>query len=86
MTTGTVKWFSATKACGYVKPDDGEEHLFFQYTTILATGSCTLAEGQRVEFELTKGPKGIQAVNVRPIDYPCLMAGSIYRYASATGS
>ena len=68
MTTGTVKWFSDTKAFGYIKPDDSEEHLFFQYTTILATGSCTFTEGQRVEFEVTEGPKGLQAVNVRPIE------------------
>ena len=68
MPEGTVKWFSDTKAFGYIKPDDSEGHLFFQYTTLLATGSCTFTEGQRVEFELKEGPKGFQAVNVRSID------------------
>jgi CspA family cold shock protein len=68
MATGQVKWFKDAEGFGYIKPDDSDEHLFFRCTAIVATALPTLTEGQRVEFDVEEGPKGLQAVNVRPID------------------
>ena len=66
MPTGTVKWFDAAKGYGFITPDDGRGDLFVHFSAISDTGGYrTLDEGQRVEFEVTQGPKGDQADNVR---------------------
>jgi len=67
MATGTVKWFNDAKGFGFITQDGGGEDVFCHHTAINADGFRTLAEGQKVEFEVTKGPKGLQAQNVRPL-------------------
>jgi CspA family cold shock protein len=67
MAVGTVKWFNATKGYGFITPDGGGEDLFVHQTEIQMSGYRELAEGQRVEFEVTPGKKGMQASSVRPV-------------------
>lgn len=67
MATGTVKWFNDAKGFGFISQDNGGDDVFCHYSAIQADGFRTLAEGQRVEFDVSKGPKGLQASNVRPI-------------------
>jgi len=66
MPTGTVKWFAADKGFGFIAPDDAGPDVFAHYSAIQAKGYRSLEEGQRVEFEITEGPKGPQATNIRP--------------------
>ena len=66
MATGTVKWFNNTKGYGFIAPDDGGEDVFVHHTAIKMEGYRKLVEGQKVEFEVTTGPKGLQAQNVQP--------------------
>jgi CspA family cold shock protein len=66
MTQGTVKWFSDEKGFGFISREDGDD-VFVHHTGIIAEGFRTLKEGQRVEFEVTQGPKGAQATNVRAV-------------------
>jgi len=63
MAKGTVKWFNDQKGFGFITPEDGAD-VFVHHTAIQSDGFKTLAEGQAVEFEVTKGPKGNQAQNV----------------------
>ncbi len=63
MATGTVKWFSAEKGYGFISREGGSD-LFVHYSAINGSGYRTLEEGQAVEFEVTRGPKGDQAQNV----------------------
>ena len=63
VATGTVKWFSAEKGYGFISREGGSD-LFVHYSAINGAGYRTLEEGQAVEFEVTKGPKGDQAQNV----------------------
>lgn len=65
--TGTVKWFNDGKGFGFITPDDGSADLFAHYSEIKGTGFKTLAETQRVEFEVVQGPKGLQASNIRSV-------------------
>jgi cold shock protein len=65
--TGTVKWFDEGKGFGFIAPDGGGKDLFAHHSEIKATGFRTLAEAQRVEFEVIAGKKGPQASNIRPI-------------------
>jgi CspA family cold shock protein len=65
MPQGTVKWFNDTKAFGFIAPDEGDD--VFVHVTGLAEGVTTIKEEQRVEFEVTQGRKGLQAVDVKPI-------------------
>lgn len=65
MTTGTVKWFSNAKGYGFISPDDGKEDVFAHFSAISMEGYKTLKEGQKVEFEVNRGPKGLQASNIR---------------------
>ncbi len=67
MATGTVKWFNDAKGFGFITQDGGGDDVFCHHTAIQAEGFRTLAEGQKVEFDVTKGPKGLQAANVRPV-------------------
>jgi CspA family cold shock protein len=67
MATGTVKWFNDAKGFGFIQQEGGGEDVFVHHTAIQAEGFRTLTEGQRVEFEVKKGPKGLQAANVRPM-------------------
>jgi CspA family cold shock protein len=65
--TGTVKWFNEGKGYGFIAPDNGGKDLFAHFKEIQGTGFKTLAENQRVEFEVTQGQKGPQASRIRPI-------------------
>ena len=60
---GTVKWFNASKGFGFIQRQSGED-VFVHFSAIQAEGYRTLNEGQAVEFEVTTGPKGLQAANV----------------------
>ena len=64
-TTGTVKWFNDAKGFGFITPEDGQKDCFVHHSAIQAQGFKSLAEGDKVEFEVTRGPKGLQAANVR---------------------
>lgn len=64
MAQGTVKWFNDAKGFGFITPDDGNEDCFVHHSSITMEGFRTLAEGERVEFEIKQGPKGLQAANV----------------------
>jgi CspA family cold shock protein len=65
MATGIVKWFNDSKGYGFITPDDGGEDLFVHFSGILVDGYKTLKEGQKVSFEITQGPKGKQAANIK---------------------
>jgi CspA family cold shock protein len=65
MATGTVKWFNDAKGFGFLTPDDGGEDLFVHFSGINMPGFKTLAEGQRVSFDVIEGPKGKQAANIQ---------------------
>ena len=67
MTTGVVKWFSSEKGYGFITPDDGSDDVFAHFSNIDSNGYRTLEEGQKVEFEITQGPKGPQASNITPL-------------------
>jgi CspA family cold shock protein len=64
MASGKVKWFNDAQGFGFIARDDGPD-LFVHHTAIVADGFRSLTEGQPVEFDVTEGPKGLQAVNVR---------------------
>jgi cold shock protein len=66
VTTGTVKWFNPDKGYGFISQEDGPD-VFVHFSAIQSSGFRTLEENQRVEFEVTEGPKGPQASNVRPV-------------------
>ena len=66
MATGTVKWFNAEKGYGFIAVDGGQD-VFVHYSAIQMDGYKSLEEGQRVEFEVNEGPKGLQAASVRPV-------------------
>ena len=67
MATGTVKWFIDAKGFGFITQEGGGEDLFVHHSAINTDGFRSLQEGQRVEFDVARGPKGLQAQNVRPI-------------------
>ena len=66
METGTVKWFNDAKGYGFISRQNGED-VFVHFSAIQTQGYRTLDEGSQVEFEVTKGPKGWQAENVKPL-------------------
>lgn len=63
--TGQVKWFNESKGFGFIAQDEGDD-VFVHYSAINSSGFKTLAEGQKVQFTVTQGPKGPQAENVTP--------------------
>jgi CspA family cold shock protein len=67
MTQGTVKWFNDTKGFGFISLEDDSKDVFVHHSAIEMDGFKTLAEGQRVEFEVVEGPKGPAAEKVRAI-------------------
>ena len=64
MQTGSVKWFNESKGFGFIAQDGGADDLFVHFSEIQGNGFKTLAENQRVQFEVKQGPKGLQASNV----------------------
>jgi CspA family cold shock protein len=66
MAQGQVKWFNDAKGYGFITQEGGED-VFVHYSAIQTQGFKSLAEGDRVEFEVTRGPKGLQAANVRKV-------------------
>ena len=64
MATGTVKWFNDQKGYGFITPDDGGKDVFVHHTAIQMKGFRTLEEGTKVKYEVTEGPKGLQAADV----------------------
>ena len=66
MAMGTVKWFNEAKGFGFITQEGGED-VFVHFSTIQGEGFKTLAEGEKVEFEVTRGPTGLQAANVRKV-------------------
>jgi len=64
---GTVKWFNGDKGFGFITPDDGAKDVFVHFSEIRGSGFRTLAENQRVQFEVEQGPKGRQAVGVTAV-------------------
>ena len=67
MATGTVKWFNADKGFGFISQSGGDD-VFVHFSAIQTSGYRTLDEGQKVEFDVQQGPKGLQAANVRPVN------------------
>ena len=65
MATGTVKWFNDSKGFGFISQEGGGEDLFAHFSAIQGSGFKTLTEGQSVTFDVTNGPKGKQASNIR---------------------
>ena len=66
MARGTVKWFNEAKGFGFITQEGGED-VFVHFSAIQGEGFKTLAEGEVLEFDVTRGPKGLQAANVRKV-------------------
>lgn len=66
ITTGTVKWFNESKGFGFIEQQEGPD-VFAHFSSIVGNGFKTLVEGQRVEFNLTQGARGLQAENIAAI-------------------
>ncbi len=67
MAKGVVKWFGNQKGYGFITPESSDKEVFVHYSAVQGDGYKTLAEGDKVEFDVTNGPKGEQATNVRKI-------------------
>ena len=67
MSQGTVKWFNGEKGFGFIAQENGGDDVFVHYSAIQSQGYKSLDENQKVEFDVTQGPKGPQAENVRAI-------------------
>jgi CspA family cold shock protein len=67
MAQGTVKWFNEDKGFGFIAPDDGSKDVFVHFSAIGGSGFRTLAENQKVQFDVEQGPKGPQAVGVTAV-------------------
>ena len=67
MATGSVKWFNSEKGFGFISQDDGGPDVFVHFSAIAGSGYRNLDEGQKVRYETSQGPKGLQAANVQKI-------------------
>ena len=67
MATGTVKWFNESKGFGFITQDEGGADVFVHFSAIQGNGFKTLAEGQKVSYDIQPGPKGPQAANVNKV-------------------
>jgi cold shock protein len=67
MAVGTVKWFNDAKGFGFITPEDGSEDVFAHFSAIQAGGFKSLSENQKVSYDVTAGPKGKQAANIKPL-------------------
>ncbi|KOY54055.1 MULTISPECIES: cold-shock protein [Streptomyces] len=67
MATGIVKWFNSEKGFGFIQQDDGGPDVFVHFSAIQGTGFKELQENEKVEYDVTQGPKGPQAENVVPL-------------------
>jgi cold shock protein len=67
MANGTVKWFNDAKGYGFITPDGGGKDLFAHFSAVQGAGFKSLKDGQKVSFDITTGPKGEQAINIRPL-------------------
>ncbi|RLA05856.1 MAG: cold shock domain protein CspD [Gammaproteobacteria bacterium] len=70
MPTGTVKWFNNAKGYGFIEPNEGGNDIFVHYSTIEMEGYKSLKAGEEVSFDLSKGPKGVHATDIAPVDKP----------------
>jgi CspA family cold shock protein len=68
MANGTVKWFNDAKGYGFITPDDGGKDLFAHFSAVQGNGFKSLKENQKVSFDVSSGPKGPQATNIKPLD------------------
>ncbi len=76
MAQGTVKWFNPDKGFGFIAPDDGSADVFVHFSAIEASGYRTLEENQKVEYNVTQGPKGRRPLRSAPSDLPLLPRGT----------
>jgi CspA family cold shock protein len=67
MATGTVKWFNGEKGFGFITQDEGGPDVFVHFSAIAGSGYRNLDEGQKVSYETSQGPKGLQAANVQKV-------------------
>ncbi len=67
MAIGTVKWFNNAKGYGFVTPDNGDQDVFIHFSAIEMDGYKTLKEGQKIQFEINEGPKGLHAAHVQSV-------------------
>jgi CspA family cold shock protein len=68
MATGTVKFFNTAKGFGFIQPEDGGKDVFVHISAVQQSGLGTLAEGQKVDFEVEASPRGPKAVNLKSVD------------------
>ena len=76
-TTGTVKWFNDAKGYGFITPENGSKDCFVHHTAIKADGFRSLAEGDRVEFDIVEGQKGPAAENVMYSGVPMILPAAV---------